>query len=38
MLLFDHFVRPNNAGKMASAEGTKLNGTIYNGEKKRFTW
>jgi hypothetical protein len=38
MLLFDHFLGPNNVGNMASAADTKLIGTLYNGEKKRFTW
>jgi hypothetical protein len=38
MLLFDHFLGPNNMGNMASAAKTKLNGTLYNGENKRFTW
>jgi hypothetical protein len=38
MLLFDHFLGPDNVGKMASATETKLTGTLYNGEKKRFTW
>jgi hypothetical protein len=38
MLLFDHFLGPNNVGNVASAEDTKLTGTLYNGEKKRFTW
>jgi hypothetical protein len=38
MLLFDHFLRPNNMGNMSSAAETKLNGTLYNGEKKSFTW
>jgi hypothetical protein len=38
MLLFDHFLGPNNVGNMTSAEDTKLTGTLYNGEKKRFTW
>jgi heptaprenylglyceryl phosphate synthase len=38
MLLFDHFLGPNNVGNMASASDTKLIGTLYNGEKKRFTW
>jgi hypothetical protein len=38
MLLFDHFLGPNNVGNMASAAETKLNITLYNGEKKRFTW
>jgi hypothetical protein len=38
MLLFDHFLGPNNLGNMASAAETKLTGTLYNREKKRFTW
>jgi hypothetical protein len=38
MLLFDHFIGPNNVGNMTSAAETKLNGTLYNGEKKRLTW
>jgi hypothetical protein len=38
MLLFDNFLGPNNVGNMASAAETKLNGTLYNGEKKRFSW
>jgi hypothetical protein len=38
MLLFDHFLGPNNVGNMAIASKTKLTGTLYNGEKKRFTW
>jgi hypothetical protein len=38
MLLFDHFLGPNNVGGMASAEYTKLTGTLYNGENKRLTW
>jgi hypothetical protein len=38
MLLFDHFLRPNNVGNMASAEETKLTGTLYNSEKKFFAW
>jgi hypothetical protein len=38
MLLFDHFLGPNNVGNIASATETKLTGTLYNGEKKRFTW
>jgi hypothetical protein len=38
MLLFDHFLGPNNVGNMASAAETKLTGTLYNGENKRFTW
>jgi hypothetical protein len=38
MLLFDHFLGPNNVGNMASAAETKLTGTLYNDEKKIFTW
>jgi hypothetical protein len=38
MLLFDHFLGPKNVGNMASEAETKLTGTLYNGEKKRFTW
>jgi hypothetical protein len=38
ILLFDHFLGPNNVGNMASEAETKLTGTLYNGEKKRFTW
>jgi hypothetical protein len=38
MLLCDHSLRPNNVGNMASAAETKFTGTLYNGEKKRFTW
>jgi hypothetical protein len=38
MLLFDHFLGPNNVWNMASEVETKLTGTLYNGEKKRFTW
>jgi hypothetical protein len=38
MLLFDHFLAPHNAGNMDSAVDTKLTGTLYNGEKKIFTW
>jgi hypothetical protein len=37
MLLFDHFLGPNNVGNMASDAETKLTGTLYNGEKKSFT-
>jgi hypothetical protein len=37
MLLFDHFLGPSNVVNMASAAETKLTGTLYNGEKKRFT-
>jgi hypothetical protein len=38
MLLIDHFLGPNNVGNMASAADNKLTGTLYNREKKRFTW
>jgi hypothetical protein len=38
MLLLDHLIGPNNVGNMVSAEDKKLNGTLYNREKKRFTW
>jgi hypothetical protein len=38
MLLCDHFLGTNNVGNMASAAETKLTGTLYKGEKKRFTW
>jgi hypothetical protein len=37
-LLFDHYCGPNNVGNMASTAETKLASTLYNGEKKRFTW
>jgi hypothetical protein len=38
MLLFDHFLGPNNVGNMASEAETKLTSTLYSGEKKRFSW
>jgi hypothetical protein len=38
MLLFDHYLVPNNVGNMASEAETKLIRTLYKGEKKRFTW
>jgi hypothetical protein len=38
VLLFDHFIGPNNAGNMSSEAETKLTSALYNGEKKRFTW
>jgi hypothetical protein len=38
MLLFDHFLGPNNVGNMTSEAETKITSTLYNGEKKRFTW
>jgi hypothetical protein len=31
MLLFDHYLGPNNLGNMASEADTKLTGTLYNG-------
>jgi hypothetical protein len=34
MLLFGHFLDPNNVGNMVSAAETKLAGTLYNGGKK----
>jgi hypothetical protein len=37
-LLFDHYLGPNTIGNMANVAETKLSSTIYNGEKKRFTW
>jgi hypothetical protein len=37
MLLFYHLLGPNNVGNMASEAETKLTGTLYNGENKRFT-
>jgi hypothetical protein len=37
-LLFDHYLGPKNVGNMANAAETKLSSTMYNGEKKRFTW
>jgi hypothetical protein len=33
MLLFDHFLGPNNVGNMASDAATKFTSTLYNGEK-----
>jgi hypothetical protein len=38
MLLFDHFLGPNNVVNIASEAKTKLTSTLYNGEKKRFAW
>jgi hypothetical protein len=38
MLLFEHFLGPKNVCNIASAAETKLTGTLYNDEKKRFTW
>jgi hypothetical protein len=38
MLLFYHFLGPNNVGNMASEAETKLTSTLYNSEKKRSTW
>jgi hypothetical protein len=37
-LLFEHYLGPNNVGNMVNATETKLSSTLYNGEKKRFTW
>jgi hypothetical protein len=34
MLLFDHFLVPDNLENMACPAETKLTGTLYNGEKK----
>jgi hypothetical protein len=36
MLIFDHFLGPNNVGNMASE--AEFTSTLYNGEKKRFAW
>jgi hypothetical protein len=38
MIMFDHLLGPNNVGNMVSAVETKITGTLYNGEKNRFTW
>jgi hypothetical protein len=38
MLLIDHFLEPNNVGNMAIAADNKLTRTLYNREKKCFTW
>jgi hypothetical protein len=38
MHLFDHFLGPNNVGNMTSEAEIKLTSTLYNGEKKSFTW
>jgi hypothetical protein len=38
IILFDHFLGNNNVGNMASETETKLTGTLYTGEKERFTW
>jgi hypothetical protein len=38
MLLFGHSLGPHNVDNMASAAETKLTGTLFNGEKKIFTW
>jgi hypothetical protein len=38
MLLFKHFLGPNNVGNMASEAEPKLTGTLYNGDKRLFTW
>jgi hypothetical protein len=38
IIMSDHFIGPNNVGNMASAAETNLPRTLYNGEKKCFTW
>jgi hypothetical protein len=38
MLLFGPFRGPNNIGNMSISAETNMTGTLYNGEKKRFTW
>jgi hypothetical protein len=38
MLLFDHFLGPNNVGNIASEVETKLTSTLYEGENNHFTW
>jgi hypothetical protein len=38
MLLFDHFLGPNNVVNMDGTAEIKLTGTLYNDEKKIFTW
>jgi hypothetical protein len=38
MLLFGHFLGPSNVGNMVREAENKLTSTLYNGEKKRFTW
>jgi hypothetical protein len=38
LLLVDHFIGPNTVGNMASAADTNPTVTLYNGEKRRFTW
>jgi hypothetical protein len=37
-LLCDHYLGPNNVGNMVSSTETKLASTLYNSEKKIFTW
>jgi hypothetical protein len=37
-LLFDQYIGPSKVGNMMTAAETKLASTLYNGEKKRFTW
>jgi hypothetical protein len=37
-LLLHHYLGTNNGGNTMSAAETKLASTLYNGEKKRFTW
>jgi hypothetical protein len=38
MLLFDHFLGPNIVENMENEADTKSTDTLYNGEKKCFTW
>jgi hypothetical protein len=38
MLLFYHFLGPNNVENMAREAVTKLTSTLYNGGKNHFTW
>jgi hypothetical protein len=38
MPLFDHFLGPSNVGNMVIDAETKLTSTLYNGERKSFTW
>jgi hypothetical protein len=38
LLLWNHFLRPNNVDNMASDAEAKLGLVSYNGEKKKWTW
>jgi hypothetical protein len=38
MILFDHFLGPNNVGNMASEAKTKITGALNNREEKCLTW